>query len=75
MIMVDISIIIPLYKGRKYLTYWVEMLSENFKKYQREYKSHCETIFVNDYPDEKVELPDCELDITIYNLKENRGQE
>ena len=73
--MVDISIIIPLYKGRKYLTYWVEMLSKNIKKYQREYKSLCETIFVNDYPDEKVELPDCELDITIYNLKENRGQE
>ncbi|GFI51646.1 hypothetical protein IMSAGC020_02861 [Lachnospiraceae bacterium] len=71
--MVDISIIIPLYKGRKYLTYWVEMLSENLKKFQKEYKSHCEAIFVNDYPEEKVELPDCELDIRIYNLKENRG--
>lgn len=71
--MVDISIIIPLYKGRKYLTYWVESLSENFEKYQTEYKSHCEAIFVNDYPGEKVELPDCELDIRIYNLNENIG--
>lgn len=61
MIMVDISIIIPLYKGRKYLTYWVESLSENFEKYQTEYKSHCEAIFVNDYPGEKVELPDLSL--------------
>ena len=71
--MVEISIIIPLYKGRKYLTYWVEVLSENFKKFQREYKLSCEAIFVNDYTEEKVELPDCELDLTIYNLKENRG--
>lgn len=73
MIMVDISIIIPLYKGRKYLTYWVEILSKNFKNYEREYKSSCEVIFVNDYSREKVELPDCGLDITIYNLEENRG--
>lgn len=75
MIMVDVSIIISLYKGRKYLAYWVEILSENLKKYQREYKSHCEAIFVNDYPEEKLELPDCKFDVTIYNLKENRGQE
>ena len=73
MIMVDVSIIISLYKGRKYLAYWVEILSENLKKYQREYKSHCEAIFVNDYPEEKLELPDCKFDVTIYNLKENRG--
>ena len=71
--MVDISIIIPLYKGKKYLTYWMEILSENFTKYQREYKSYCEAIFVNDYPEEKVELPDCELDVSIYNLKETKG--
>ncbi len=71
--MVDISIIIPLYKGRKYLAYWLEILPENFKNYQREYKSKCEAIIINDYSKEKVELPDCELDITIYNLKENKG--
>ena len=71
--MVDVSVIIPIYKGKKYLAYWMDILSQNFKNYQKEYESSCEAIFVNDYPEETIEFPNLEPHIKIWNLNTNRG--
>lgn len=71
--MIDISVIIPIYKGEKYLDYWIDILAKNFSEYQKEYKEQCEVIFVNDYPEEKAKLPDCGLNATLYHLEKNQG--
>lgn len=54
--MVDISVIIPLYKGNRYYNRLINMMDENLA-YQRFYEScNVEVIFVNDYPEEKIVL-------------------
>lgn len=70
--MIDISVIIPIYKGEKYIAYWIDILSKNLKELQKKYNVECETIFVNDYPYEKIKL-DNKKNINIYNLDKNRG--
>lgn len=50
--MVFISVIIPIYKGNKYLNNLLECLdlnSKNFSKY-----GECEVILINDFPEEKI---------------------
>ncbi len=73
--MIDITVIIPLYKGKKYLTYWTDILPENFKKFEQEYKMRCEAVFVNDYPEEKIELQVQDMLVSVINLKENHGMQ
>lgn len=71
--MIDISVIIPIYKGKVYLSYWVDILSKNFRAYYMKYKSYCEAVFVNDYAEEEIKLQNCDRYMALYNLKENRG--
>lgn len=72
-VVIDVSVIIPIYQGRRYLKYWLDILADNFKNYQKVYKMQCEAIIVNDYPDEKLELEEKTIDIAVYNLEKNRG--
>lgn len=52
---VDISVAIPIYKGKKYIAPIIEMLESNQKVLiQNGRKEKIEIIFVNDYPDEKT---------------------
>lgn len=51
----NLSIIIPLYKGKKYLTSIRDELKENFS-YDRNNKFKFEVIFINDYPNEEIDL-------------------
>ena len=52
---VDISVAIPIYKGKKYIASIIEMLEANQKELiQNERKEKIEVIFVNDYPNEKT---------------------
>lgn len=50
----DVSIIVPLYKGQKYLTNILNMVKKN----NQGEKLSIEVIFVNDFPSEMIELPD-----------------
>ena len=71
--MIDVSIIIPIYKGERYIAYWIDILSKNLKKMKEKYDVECEVIFVNDYPVEKIKLDSKKENINIYNLEKNRG--
>lgn len=52
----DISIIVPLYKGMKYIQNLLEMINRNCL-YRSLYKECVvEVIFINDYPEENIEL-------------------
>ena len=73
----DISIIIPLYKGTKYIKSWIEMIDRNMNIVRENGKDvSFEVLFINDYPQEIIEL-DFELakqvNARVYNLPENRG--
>lgn len=71
--MIDISVIIPIYKGKKYLKFLIDILNINIKSYEMKYGKSCEAIIVNDYPSERLEIPNTEQYIHIYNLEKNRG--
>lgn len=52
----DISVIVPLYQGQKYVNGILEMLKKNGNYLCAEYD--IEILFVNDYPAEKIVLPE-----------------
>lgn len=57
-----ISIIIPLYHGKKHICGIIDMIQRNEVVLQNDYKNKCEleVIFVNDDPEEIIDLPkDC----------------
>lgn len=66
----DISVIIPFYKGNQYLEYLLDILDKNNNLINEK----MEVIFVNDYPDEKLEINSFhDYDIHVVNNKENMG--
>ncbi len=71
--MTDISIVIPIYRGKKYIKYWLEILQKNFENYKASYNLSCEAIFINDHPDEELRLDGDVSDIYIFNTDRNRG--
>lgn len=50
----DISIIIPLYRGKKYCNRLLYMLQNNCRYHDLYKKCDIEVIFVNDYPEEEI---------------------
>lgn len=71
----DISIIIPLYKGKKYQSRLIEMINDNlfYKDFYR--KCAVEVVFVNDYPAEKIDIVHnaCACEIVVVEHSENKG--
>lgn len=70
--MIDISVIIPLYKGGKYIKAIVDMMEKSFDYAEHnQRKLKMELIFINDYPEEKFdEIRSQKLRISyIYNNK------
>lgn len=71
-----LSIVVPLYKGRCYVKKWVEKGISNEQFLQNKgVVLPWEIIFVNDYPEEQIEIPldKIPLHIKVYNLEKNRG--
>ena len=73
----DLSVIIPIYKGLEYLEYWIGIIEKNrdFLRESNEQYTY-EVLLVNDYPDERVSLEPSlveKLNIKIYNLPTNKG--
>ena len=46
----DVSVIIPIYKGNGYIESLLNKIEKNYQGSQKE----IEVIFVNDYPDEEI---------------------
>lgn len=73
----EITVIIPLYKGNKYIPYLVKRLKKNKDNLRLSEKEILiEVLFINDYPQEKIEVENQikkELNIRVYNLSENQG--
>ena len=70
--MKTVSIIVPLYKGGKYVHSIISMVSENAKTMQsRGFSEKVELIFVNDYPKETIVISDHCTDLITVILISN----
>ncbi|WP_295632438.1 glycosyltransferase family 2 protein [uncultured Mitsuokella sp.] len=70
---IDLSVIIPFYKGNSHINHLLECLKKNQDNAQREF---LEIIIVNDSPSEKVLINECykgNLQIKILNNIQNTG--
>ena len=54
----DISIIIPIYKGNKYIPRLLMMIEQNHNLLSKTAECEIELILINDYPLEKLHIPD-----------------
>ena len=54
--MKKVSVIVPVFKGNSYIPKIIHMLEENWKTANNEVKTEVEVVFVNDYPEETLEL-------------------
>ena len=71
MSMTGISIIIPLYKGEKYIPYWISIIKKNIQNLDG--KATLETIFINDYPERGIENNFNDENILAINSPSNNG--
>lgn len=69
----DISIIVPLYKGKKYIRHIVDMIKENRKiLIENRINKELEIIFINDFPVEKInEIDLCHSKDILLKLYKN----
>ncbi len=72
----DISVICPLYRGQEYIDAILEMLYRNQEKLAEAGKQKViEVIFVNDYPQEKISLPQSQReDLKMKLLEPGKNQ-
>lgn len=65
---VTVSVIIPIYKGDQYISYWVDKIGRNVDAIRN---TEVELLFINDYPD--VALEEVNEPITFYTKVINSG--
>lgn len=66
-----ISVIVPLYKGKKFVKYIIDNIKQNAMHIKN---CEVEIIFVNDYPKEKITIiQEKNIEIKLLENKENRG--
>lgn len=71
-----VSVIVPLYKGKKYIDKIFYMMGKNVENLQLRVPFELELILVNDYPDEQIEinLPEMpHITINYFTNDRNRG--
>jgi len=72
----DITVIIPLFRGKRYISYWLDKLRNNFEILSSCLEQQGEIIFVNDCPDEIIEIDDCwteKVNVRLINCFKNVG--
>lgn len=74
----DISVIVPIYKGKKYIDKIIQMLEKNIRCLTQtfETKKEVELILVNDYPYEDIyqsDIPKSEISIVLLRNDKNLG--
>ena len=72
---IDVSKIIPLYRGKKYCRQLLGLITRNYLFQEFNRKITLEVIFVNDYPKEEIalETENILFPVRILNHKENKG--
>lgn len=69
--MIKISVIVPIYKGKKYIKKIVHQVERNSDYFHR---GEIELLFINDYPDDTIEPVNSDkIIIRVYNTDKNRG--
>lgn len=71
-----ISVIVPIYQGKRYIDSIISMVQLNISKFHNLKEHSIELIFVNDYPQDPLILPQIEddiCDLLLVELDKNRG--
>lgn len=71
--MVDISFIVPIYRGNKYISNLIKMTEDNYANAIKEYECQVELILVNDDPQQKIVCNDRNEKIKITVLENERN--
>lgn len=72
----DISVIVPLYRGKKYINKIIEMINLNAEMINAYMGKRAEIIFVNDFPEESISASDisgADIPVKIVINKKNQG--
>lgn len=74
----DVSVIVPLYKGKMYIARIIKMICENQNvMLENQMIKDIEIIFINDYPDEEIKdinfVNDCNISLRLYTNEDNLG--
>lgn len=67
------SIIVPVYKGKAYISNLIKMAEDNWTNLNAEIKAGVELIFVNDFPDEKIVINNAEHNIKVTVIENERN--
>lgn len=70
----DISVIIPLYKGQKYCSRLLDMIEDNCLYGDLFKKCKIEVIFVNDFPDEEIMIEKVQRHYTYRLIVQSKNQ-
>ena len=68
----DVSVIVPIYKGQKYIQHLIEIITSNSNHL---INKHIELIFVNDYPEEEITLPIMNAEVIDIRISINNKNE
>lgn len=69
--MIEISVIVPVYKGKKYIEEIICQIERNSEKFEH---GKIELVFINDYPYERIEPRTSErISVVVFNSDINRG--
>lgn len=74
----DVSVIVPLYKGKKYIDQIIQMICENQNiMLENQMIKDIEIIFINDCPDEEIQdinfVNECNILLQLYTNEDNLG--
>ncbi len=71
---IDISVIIPLYKGQKYCGRLLDMIEDNCLYSDLYQRCTTEVIFVNDYPEEEILIEEKQRSFTYRLIVQNKNR-
>ena len=66
-----VTVIVPLYRGQKFVENKIQMISAAFKK--ANIVDEAELLFINDYPKEKISLPASSINVRLIDNEKNMG--
>jgi glycosyltransferase involved in cell wall biosynthesis len=66
-----VTVVVPLYRGKKYIEPKIRMFEKAFIK--ADIVDKAEVLFINDYPDEIIELPESQISVRLLSNEKNQG--
>lgn len=66
-----VTVVVPLYRGKKYIESKIKMFEQAF--YKAGIVDKAEVLFINDYPEETITLPEAKISVRLLTNEKNQG--